>query len=63
LSDDELHNSPASRTSPRLVASQPMAYLFVEWQRGQILRSRRSRRRSCCDHERFCASYRRPNRL
>ena len=25
-----LLNSPASRTSPRLVASQPMAYLFIE---------------------------------
>jgi hypothetical protein len=24
-----LLNSPASRTSPRLVASQPMAYLFI----------------------------------
>ena len=25
-----LLNSPESRTSPRLVASQPMAYLFIE---------------------------------
>ena len=25
-----LLNSPASRTSPRLVASQPTAYLFIE---------------------------------
>ena len=35
-----LLSSPASRTSPRLVASQPMAYLFIEGNEAKFCLSR-----------------------
>ena len=40
-----LLNSPESRTSPRLVASQPMAYLFIESNDAKFCDCARSRRR------------------